>query len=481
MQAAARQQRFVAIGLALLAASVAAVAPAAPTRPWPPGISVLQQRIRLAADGDSIFNVPFNLLQQIANIPSTEVQAVNVLASSLFFSGNWWTPNATNIWGTDPGDSGHYMGLVDMLIPFREISGLGQPQIDPAAAAAGTAGLGQQLALLAAAELPTSASCAADWCAPVDPVTPITGFSLLDRDIWFLAALFGAQHFPIFDSWFQVPLYDLMNGYTFDATRDPGGLVNPSKGIGPDGSVPDDDVFGFLGTRPGANGENLMPWAGLEFKLNLLGPYQNFFDSLLAPFDFSKFEFPSLSDFFHAMQSLLASAVVAFYPFIPGSPLCFGECTSGFRDMVDIVRGIGNMFPGNTLIGHWLELADTPNPYPHMDGVTSGMANASTPHQIDALIQYLQGSQLYGFDFGNPPPSEPPTTGPLAVDTPAPFNIDPPMQHLIEFMKDSGIQAFVRELADLTGYTPVDYGTAGDVVASTGDFGAWAADWANPL
>ena len=50
------------------------------------------------------------------------------------------------------------MGLLDMALPFApQISGLGQPEIDPTLDANGTAGLAQQISLLAAAELPTSA------------------------------------------------------------------------------------------------------------------------------------------------------------------------------------------------------------------------------------------------------------------------------------------------------------------------------------
>ncbi|MGH3564265.1 MAG: hypothetical protein ACRDTN_21425, partial [Mycobacterium sp.] len=435
MQAAGHQQRYVATGVALAVASIVAVTPVAPV-PWPSGTSVVDRAVRLVADGDSILNIPFNLFQDIVNIPNAEVEAANVAASALFFSGNWWTPNATNLLGTDPGDPGHYMGIIDTFIPFPEISGLGQPEIDPTADAAGTAGLAQQLALLAAAELPTTASCAADWCSPMIPVTPITGLSMLDRTIWLWPILLGGQHFPLVDNWFQVPLSDLTNGFTFDPTTDPSGLADPAKGVGPNGSVPSDDVFGLPGTQPGPDGENLMPWAGIDFKLNLLGPFQNFFNSLLAPPDFSGFEFPSLSDIVHAAQSLLASAVVAFDPWIGGSLQCFGECLWGFPVMVDVVRAIGSVFPGNTLINHWLDLVDTPNPNSQMEGAQSGMANAATPHQIDALINYLQGQQLFGFDFGNPPPSDPPTSGPLAVDTPAPFNIDQALQDLIQVMQD---------------------------------------------
>ena len=38
---------------------------------------------------------------------------MSLVGDSLFFSGIWWVPSATNLWGTDPGDLGHYMGLLD--------------------------------------------------------------------------------------------------------------------------------------------------------------------------------------------------------------------------------------------------------------------------------------------------------------------------------------------------------------------------------
>ena len=137
-------------------------------------------------------NVPINLFDDIVNIPFNEVQGIDVLGNSLLFSGDWWVPSATNIWGTDPGDLGHYMGILDMLLPFApQISGLDQPEIDPTADANGTAGLAQQIGLLAAAELPTSTSCDAQTCAPMTPPEVITGNTGLDRDIGFFEALSG--------------------------------------------------------------------------------------------------------------------------------------------------------------------------------------------------------------------------------------------------------------------------------------------------
>ena len=186
-------------------------------------------------------DVPINLFDDVVNIPYNEIQGIDVLGNSLLFSGDWWVPSATNIWGTDPGDLGHYMGILDMLLPFApQISGLDQPEIDPTADANGTAGLAQQIGLLAAAELPTSSSCDAQACAPMTPPEVITGNTGYDRDIGFLEALSGhgtdatANHFDLFSNWFQVPLSDLTSGnFTFTPADDPG-LMDPSPDVGAD-------------------------------------------------------------------------------------------------------------------------------------------------------------------------------------------------------------------------------------------------------
>src|ERR1700728_5000804 len=94
-------------------------------------------------------DVPINLFDDVVNIPYNEIQGIDVFGDSLLFSGDWWVPSATNIWGTDPGDLGHYMGLIDMALPFApQISGLDQPEIDPIADANGTAGLAAKNGLL---------------------------------------------------------------------------------------------------------------------------------------------------------------------------------------------------------------------------------------------------------------------------------------------------------------------------------------------
>jgi len=418
MNTVARSRRHMATGAAAAATAVT-VASVAPVVPWVPGLTGAERAVRLLAEG-SILNVPLNLLQDVANIPFNEVQATNVLASSLFFTGSWFTPSATNIWGEDPGDPGHFMGIMDLLFPFSpEVSGLYQPEIDPDMLANGTAGLGQQLAMFAAAELPVSATCDSIQCYPISPVDPITGLTGLDRDLNFLQSL---NNFPnadnqlgLFSHWLKVPLDQLFNGYTFPSspTSDPDnptseGIADPDAGVGANGAVPgapQDAIpgsesqpgFGFPGTINGGLDEygnqiNLMPWAGLNFKFDPLGPFEQWFNSLTQPVDWSVngddlstgFHFTTAADAIQAMKALAAGMVVDFNPFTAGSPLCPGLCDDppfsppwGVTtvDLVNSIQGIGDP---NPLIQQWL------------DETAAGTANAATDEQIVAGIESLQ-------------------------------------------------------------------------------------------
>jgi hypothetical protein len=282
-----------------------------------------------------IENIPVNLFDDILNIPSTEVQGFDVLGDSLLFSGDWWVPSATNLWGTDPGDLGHYMGLLDVLVPFKEISGLGQPEVDPALDATGLEGLAQQIGLLAAAELPVSASCDAETCFPMTPANVITGSTGFDRDIGFFQAFTGEdKDFGLFSNWLKVPLSDLTGGsYTFGSGDT--GLDDPSPNVG-DTANPglNGGVLGEFGF-PGTTGDGItagdMPWAGDQFTLNLLGPFEAFYNSLLAApstagIDGTGIDLPSLTNITQDFQTFAAGLVVAFDPYVEGSPACPAAC-----------------------------------------------------------------------------------------------------------------------------------------------------------
>jgi hypothetical protein len=333
-------------------------------------IPVRSMQTRLV-DADSVLNIPVNLFDDIANTPFNEIQGIDVLSNSLFFSGDWWVPNATNLWGTDPGDIGHYMGIMDVLLPFApQISGLDQPEIDPTADADGTAGLAQQIALLAAAELPVSSSCDAETCFPMTPPNVITGSTAFDRDIGFLQAIDGqattqsGEPFGLFSNWLQVPLSDLTSGYTFTPSDDPG-LLDPSPDTGPGGAVL--SGFGFDGTTgvDGTGTGDYVPWAGDTFQLNLFGPFEDYYNSLLATpstsgVDGTGIEIPTLTEVTQAFQNLAASSVVAFDPYVMGSPACpaFCDLPAG-ETQTALVQDILAWDPSNTTIQDWLNSTDS--------------------------------------------------------------------------------------------------------------------------
>lgn len=431
MSVAAPQRRYRTVGAALAAAGAVAVT----ASPAPVAAPVTgQQPVRLVA-GESLLNIPANLFQALVNIPATEVQAMNTLAGSLFFTGNWYTPSATNLWGEDPGDPGHFMALADILIPFKAISGLGTPEIDPEALAAGHAGLGQQLAMLSAVQLPVNGSCDAESCAPMVPTAPITGITAIDRWIWFLSTWTGMQQMPLFKNWFPVPVVQMTEAYHF------GEIVNPSAGVGPGGSVPGADLdaipgqpglpgFGFPGTILGGpdGTDNLVPWSNLDFKLDLAWPFQNFLNSLMAPVDPDGFETVTLEQVLRSLQAVTAGLIVAFDPYVAGSPTCVLDCTLPPAFTTEgLVRSVADAWPGNPLVDQWLAEAAT------------GTANGATQQQIDFAIDFLQGQQQ-SFDFGNPLPE----------------HLAPGIENLITFMQDSGVQSLTHQLADFLHFDPAN-------------------------
>ena len=224
--AAARPVRPIAAtaGVALVGASVIAVTPVAPP---PPEIRVASPEVRLAA-ASSLLNVPVNLLIDLVNIPYNEVQAINYTGKSLIYSGPWFVVGATNIWGVDPGDPGHFMSIVNMAVPFPALSGMALGEFDQN-------GLGQQLWYFVAAQLPVSQYCDDDGCLPTTRMSPITGITAVDYLLWNVAIFSGQVKFPLFNNFFKVPLSDLTSGYTFGPDypgyADPAGPVYDGLGF----------------------------------------------------------------------------------------------------------------------------------------------------------------------------------------------------------------------------------------------------------
>ena len=177
-------------GAALAATSLIAVTPVAPRLPAMPVTSLAT---RLLSSGDSILNIPINLFYDLANIPYNEVQALDTLAGSLFMTGNWWVPSATNIWGIDPGDTTHVAAILGVL-PFPALT-------------QGYGGLEYQVDGLLAAELPVNASCDAETCFPIVPGNIVTGITSIDHAIGFNQALTGQVPIGLLENWFKVPLF----------------------------------------------------------------------------------------------------------------------------------------------------------------------------------------------------------------------------------------------------------------------------------
>jgi hypothetical protein len=331
--------------------------------------------VRLAAATGNILNVPLNLAIDLLNVPDSEIQAIDMLARAQMFSGPWFVVGPTNIWGVDPGDPGRFRSLVSIAVPFLALNGL---NLDPN----DQNGLGQQVWMLVAAELPVTAACDVNGCMPTVPTSPITGIRGIDSFLWSLAILTGMVKFPLLDNVFKVPLSELINGYTF----------GPGT---PDYANPDGPVFpglGFPGTTVGPNGENLMPWANTTFKLDLFKPFANYFDHLMADPSTNPIRLPDLVGLGRTLQTFAAGMVIAFDPITPGSGWCPNACANlpAQFDYPAVVKFIGDLWPGNENIDGWLT------------AYANGTANVPTQAQIAKNIELIQNGQQF-WSFGNTP------------------------------------------------------------------------------
>ena len=214
----------------------------------------------------------------------------------------------------------------------------------------------------------------------------ITGITSIDRDIALLGALDGQTQSGFLDNIFQVPLSELLSGYTFTAANDPG-VVDPAGPVFPEFGFPLDGgtTNPFEGaTTPGVDGPYQYPWDGVTYTLNPLQPFENFYESLLATpstsgIDGTGIEIPTLTEFTHALENVAAGVVIDFDPFTAGSPDCPASCDiPECLTYPAIVQDIANLDPSNTTLQTWLaEFA-------------AGTAAAPTQSQIEETVALLQ-------------------------------------------------------------------------------------------
>ena len=363
MQVAARP--YVMAGAVLAATSLVAVTPIAQRIGHLPTLSIETQLV-----DDSVLNIPMNLLTDFANIPYNEVEALNSLAGSNFLGGSWWVPSSTNLWGIDTGDPTKVAFLTNLFAPFTAFN-------------QGEGGLQYQLAGFLAAQLPVSDSCDAETCFPMTPPDVITGSTSFDRLIGYIEALSGqgsGENFGLFQNWFQVPIQNLIDGYTFEDAYNPSGPASndPAFGFG-DGTNP------FLGGTIGE--DDAMPWNGQTYMLNLFQPFQNYWEHLLedpavdGDLPGTGIQIPTFDELGRALQAVSASTIAAFNPFSAGSPACPGQCDlpDGWstRDLVDML----DPDDSNPMIQAWLAGFAEDALYPN---------NNATQEQINYSIALLQ-------------------------------------------------------------------------------------------
>ncbi|UMB70956.1 hypothetical protein [Mycobacterium paraterrae] len=348
-------------------------------------------------DAGDVANIPTNLFNDILSIPYNELEGGGLasVANSFLFTGTWWVPSSTNLWGIDPGDPTH-IALIDNFIPFSAFTegftnsdGVYEP------------GLNYEFAGLLAAELPVSSSCDAMSCAPMTPPDVITGNTGYDRDLGFLAALMGkatdANGDPngLFTNFFQVPLQNLFNGYLFQAPPDD---IPPTTGeptydtgiINPGGPVNDEwaQLLGwgasgdpFEGGTHVVDGQDVMPWDGVNYQLNLLQPFQTLYDSLTQDPASNPVEIPSFDGIMHTFENLAAGSIIDFDPFTAGSPACPAQCDiPDAYQIPSLVKAISDADPSNEVLKTWVtDYAINPQ-----------LVNEPTQDQINASIALLQ-------------------------------------------------------------------------------------------
>jgi hypothetical protein len=360
MQAALRP--YVTAGIALVGASTIAVTPVTPSLP---GLPVEQMATRLL---DSVANIPYNVIADIANIPYYESLALQEYAYALGPAGStggvpgWIPPGATVAnGGVDPGPDG-IEGTADDLYKQGGTGSWYMESTDgntwgwdngnwPQLAAISHFILPFGFTLPIAQELQTFAQAEFIAGAPLN-----CEFECADV----LGYLGG---------WlvFQTPLTSLLSGTNPDGSP----LLFP------------DTVNAF---------PNIMPvWAGEPAQLNPLVPFQAIAGNLTQDPSQNPIQFPNLGAVGSNLVTLGGDFITDFNPFATGSFVYWGAPTlysvpAALAGLVQNFTGIPNQFVG---IGAWQGFGGEPS-----WGPTAGPASLLTG--LPAGFAYLaQG--LFGY------------------------------------------------------------------------------------
>ncbi len=373
---------YLTAGVALVGANALVLDTAGSPPPPQAEIRVVSQDVQLAG---SLLNIPINLLIDIINIPYYEQQALDVEARAFLYSGPWAVTSPANVWGEDPADFARFYALAASLIPIPALSGLSTStdwSVQQEEMISNN-GFANQFAKFLAAEWTVQPTCTALKCVPNTPVSPITGIAGIDTSIWTLMMLLGKVDFPVITSvirnFFEVGLQPLFGGYSFGDQPSYDGQIYDELGI--KGTVLSDDGTTWL-----------MPWSNTEFKLDLIGPFVNWFNQLTDDPANNPIKLPSLEDFGRTLQTFLAGLIVAFNPFTPGSSLCPGFCAYMSQDQASpaIVQFIENMWPGNKSLQAWLA------------NYKAGTSNMPSDEYIDHNINLWRNAFFNMWSFGNP-------------------------------------------------------------------------------
>ncbi|BBY29226.1 hypothetical protein [Mycolicibacterium sediminis] len=366
---------------------------------------VVTTRIILTA-ASSPFNIPINIAIDIINIPKYEVDAVNYTSAAYLFTGSFWVSNATNVWGSDPGDPPKYRGPAMLLLPNPYISGP----------------VGDTLTALAITELPANSLCGTTVCAPFVP---------FDAENAFLTTV-GLKPLPIVNNFFTVPISALYQGYYYDPAatgqQSFGGYVPTNPYVDENGKP-----YDLPGTVTAEDGSYLQPWAGQTVNLTdvTADGYQAFIDHLQADPAGNPIQIPTGQELGRAVTNLFAAAVVAFNPFAPGMSYCPNCVWPNEITPEGIVGALSKADPGNTLIKGWLDnhswqysqgAPGDPTPVPSTEeSVNAGIGSSQqTNLRFDQIVAHDVKTifgQFFG-DYGSPAVENPTTTTDTTGATP---------------------------------------------------------------